>query len=92
MWGDMARARKRSLEELEGIMKRYKASGLSQNRFCREQGLAESSFIGWKRRLGMRVKAAGKFVRLGPAEPLAVPLQPGVEVKFPSGIVLKIQG
>ena len=40
------------------IIERQQASGLSAAAFCRQDGVSESSFFAWKRRLGAPTAAA----------------------------------
>ena len=43
--------RRRSLEEWQSLIEQQHESKLSQRDFCRQRGLALSSFRNWKRRL-----------------------------------------
>lgn len=67
-------------------------SGLSVLAFCRDRGLAPSTFQSWKRRLGgVKSSAApsedsGRFVRLEPREARAEP----VEAELPCGTRLRV--
>ena len=45
---------RRSVEEWELILSRFKSSGLSQSSFCRREGIALSSFQKWEGRLKRR--------------------------------------
>jgi transposase-like protein len=56
-------------ERWRRIIEQQKRSGLSIARFCREQGVAESSLFTWKRRLAGDTQAAAgaAFVLLKPA-------------------------
>lgn len=43
---------RRSREEWRSLMQRYEASGVTQSAFCREAGVALSTFLSWRHRLG----------------------------------------
>ena len=56
-------------EHWRRIIEQQKSSGLSVARFCREQGVAESSLFTWKRRLAREAQgmAGPAFVLVRPA-------------------------
>lgn len=45
-------------ERWQQVIEEQRSSGLSVARFCREQGLAESSLFAWKRRLAREAREA----------------------------------
>jgi hypothetical protein len=56
---------RRSREEWEQIIERYRSTGLSGDAFCRKHKLPKSSFEKWKRKIGRPRavrKAAPSFV------------------------------
>ena len=72
------------------IMKRQAGSGLTRAQFCKEEGIALTSFDNWRSRF--KKDRAGEFVQL-PASAVATP-QPfgGVEIEFSTGLILRIKG
>src|SRR5579864_1851455 len=64
-------------------------SGLSVERFCREQGLSEPSFYAWRKRLRQ-----SETVRFALVEPGAAPssCQPALELLLSGGDRLRISG
>ncbi len=81
----------RSESEWQEIMSRFLGSGLTRERFCREQGLSQTSFSKWSKRLQVRGKSSdvGQFVEIGRAE---VSDNIRVELSFASGMILRIGG
>jgi len=80
----------RNRSEWPEIVKRHVASGLSKTEFCRQEGIAPNTFYNWQRRLRVR-EASGQFVQVAPAA--SGPVEgSGVEIKFPSGLILRIKG
>ena len=51
-------------ERWRRIIEQQRNSGLSVARFCRAQGLADSSLFAWKRRLAREAAAAPAFIAL----------------------------
>lgn len=78
--------------EWRELIERQEASGLSQPKFCAVEGLPESTFFRWHRRLKMR--GAGKLVELGVPKvregALAEPNH--LEIEFQSGLIIRIRG
>lgn len=79
----------RTESEWAEIMERQQASGLSQPKFCEQEGIAQSTFDRWYNRLGAE-KRSGKMVRVAPPAEISEP--GGVELEFPSGLILRIRG
>jgi transposase-like protein len=67
----MNKASSTARERWRRIVKQQRSSGLSVARFCREQGLADSSLFAWKRRLAREAEeaAAPTFFAVTPAAP-----------------------
>jgi hypothetical protein len=63
-----------------------RASGLSQAKYCVREGVNESSFGYWSRRLGASKskKPEGQFVAVGTREPLEVVVS-RVVIRVPAG-------
>jgi hypothetical protein len=79
------------------VIERQRASGQSIVGFCLKEGLSPASFHAWKRRLRRRSRReAGQDVAqaLLPVQVVdAVPIGAGkVEVEWPDGVVLRVQG
>jgi transposase len=60
-WAGMSKPVFSAREKWLGMIERQRAAGLGVAGFCRENGLATSSFFAWKRKLG-RAGAAGGFI------------------------------
>ena len=72
------------------VIERQRASGLSVAAFCRDQGVAASSFFAWKRKLGATAAAAAfveaTVVAAGTLPPPAVTGSAGlIEVRLRGG-------
>ena len=78
------------------VIERQQASGQSIVGFCAKQGLAPASFHAWKRRLRRPERKAGQKAAqaLLPVQVVdAVPIGAGkLEVEWPDGVVLRVQG
>ncbi|RMH26193.1 MAG: hypothetical protein D6692_09795 [Planctomycetota bacterium] len=93
----MARIRTlRSPAEIEGILDRFEDSDLSVAAFCREEGLPTSSVRLWLRKRAEASALSDTTALLrrvtvtpGPADDCG---RPGLELVFPSGVRLRIQG
>ena len=79
------------------IMSRFAASGQTREVFCREEGLALSTFDRWRQRLRRKaVKKSGSepplFVELsGASTPMSVSPSWDVELELGSGLVLRLK-
>jgi 4'-phosphopantetheinyl transferase EntD len=77
-------------------IERQRASGQSIVGFCAKEGLSPASFYAWKQRLRRPRREAGQRVAqaLLPVQVVdAVPIVGGkVEVEWPDGVVLRVQG
>ena len=91
---------RRSERDWAVIIRRYEASGLGSRAFCRQEGVAASSFQRWCQRLRGRRTARGRarFVELvpPPTAPSAV-TRPGssdwsLELEFPGGVTVRWRG
>jgi hypothetical protein len=83
----------RSTEQWRGIIQRFERSGLSANAFCRQEGLARSTFDLRRLQISRDAQPAG-FVELKPS-----PQDIGatgeswtLEVDFPGGVRLCFRG
>jgi len=89
---------RRSREEWEEIISLFEQSGLSENRFCQEQGLQRKTFRTWRQRLeqGFDKKASmpSAFIEL-PVPNTAAPLIESAldvgsfELALPGGVTLR---
>ena len=91
---------RRSPEEWERILERYRSSGMTGAAFCRREKIAKASFEKWKKKAARRSKpvtAVPTFVELpSPTDPTAAPnpsaplLSSGeLELSFPGGVVIR---
>lgn len=67
-------------------LSQQRTSGLSQAKYCAREGVSESSFGYWSRRLGASKseKPEGQFVAVGTGEPLEVVVG-RVIIRVPAG-------
>jgi transposase-like protein len=83
---------RRSRAEIDGILAAFECSGLTQQAFCRENGLSVATFSNWRRKAatgggkeGAGVLRPVRLAEAGAAPAIAVRLPDGVEVFFPAG-------
>jgi hypothetical protein len=80
----------------QAVIERQQASGQSIVGFCAKEGLSPASFHAWKRRLRRPRREGGQEVAqaLLPVQVVdAVPIGAGkLEVEWPDGVVLRVQG
>ena len=84
----------RTPQQWQTIMANYDASDLSQADFCRQQGIASSTFFKWKRRLLADLpEQEPLFIAMPPAEPQVIQTEPQwqVELELGQGVVLRIR-
>ena len=78
------------------VIERQQASGQSIVGFCSKEKLAPATFHAWKRRLRRSQRKAGQKAAqaLLPVQVIdAVPIGAGkLEVEWPDGVVLRVQG
>ena len=89
---------RRSRAQWQSIMKKYDASALSQQDFCREQDLAISSFSKWRAQLAAGCKTApdndsgNLFVEVAAIDDGEQPTLPwDVELVLKNGAVLRLR-
>ncbi len=84
----------------QGIIKKYEASGLSQQAFCTQQGLALSSFYKWRKTLKTDTDSeppriddsSNFFVEVMPVDHEVQPVLPwDVELGLSNGMVLRLR-
>ncbi len=81
---------RRTESQWREVLEKFDVSGLSQMAFCEREGVAQTSFQKWRRKLlSKKAKDIGPFVEL-PAQPS--PATTAVELSFPSGLVVRIGG
>ena len=84
---------------VEGVWRerldRYQTCGLTIQAFCQQEGISESNFYSWKRRLG--VSTTPTTIRRTRAEPLFVPVNVSpamsareVRIALPGGAVVYV--
>lgn len=91
---------RRSERDWAAIIRRYEVSGLGSQAFCRQEGVAASTFQRWRQRLrGQRVvRRRARFVELlPPPVPQASEARPGspgwsLELEFPGGVIVRWRG
>ncbi len=86
--------RRRSREEWQQIISRFEQSGLSENRFCKEQRLNRKTFRIWRQRFAEDGTAVASFVELpvpdSAAAVVSEPLGSGtLELSLPGGVTLR---
>jgi hypothetical protein len=85
------RRRRRTLTEIDSIIRQFRASGLSQTSFCRKHGLAASTFKRWQ--AGRHDGDDGTVVKFVPVcMPRSAAAAANFEVVFPNGLRLVIPG
>lgn len=80
---------RRSVEEWQAVMDRFRRSGLEAKAFCRSEGMSVTTFHKWKQRLATGTSAAG-FVELGKGEERESGW--AMELELPHGVVLRLRG
>ena len=86
----------RSAEQWRSMLQAHTQSGLSQEAFCRREGVSTTSLSNWRKRLGIdSVSAMTAGVMPSPFIELANPVRPldaGVKVRIElgAGIVLEL--
>jgi hypothetical protein len=80
----------RSAAEWQGIIARYRQSGMGMKEFCVQEGLTLRTFEEWYRRVRRSDTSKGRFVEV---KAPSVPANPwAVEVEFPNGVRLRVRG
>src|SRR3989441_2123517 len=80
----------RSAAEWQGIIARYRQSGLGMGEFCAQEGLTLRTFEEWYRRQRRAERGKGQFVEVKAPGVTASPW--AVEVEFPNGVRLRVRG
>jgi lambda repressor-like predicted transcriptional regulator len=80
----------RSATEWQGIIARYRQSGMGMREFCTQEGLTLRTFEEWYRRQRRAERSKGQFVEVKPPVATAGPW--AVEVEFPNGVRLRVRG
>lgn len=79
----------RSEAEWRTILARFKVSGQSQLAFCREAGIAPTTFQLWRRRLRQDRAAPARFVEVTPAAPAP---RWAIEIELQDGTITRVRG
>ncbi len=80
----------RSAAEWQGIIARYRRSGLGMREFCAQEGLTLRTFEEWYRQQRRAERGKGQFVEVkAPDVPAGLW---AVEVEFPTGVRLRVRG
>ena len=77
------------------VVERFKESGLSQKRFCEQEGISVSTFSYWMRKasVGPIEAESAAFVELGFVNGIRKEeSQPDLVVELPLGVVLRFHG
>jgi len=77
-------------EEMLRLVAAYEQSGQSQKGFCASAGLNLSRFGYWVRKARKEREPAAGFVKVDTTPPLQPTI--GLELVYPNGIKLKLQG
>lgn len=90
----LTRRPRRSEQEWRAVMAQFARSGLGSEVFCAREGIAPSTFWGWRSRLqrGGQAKAASPgspFVELVPGTPSR---EFDIELDLGRGVVLRLRG
>jgi hypothetical protein len=80
----------RSAAEWQGIIARYRQSGLGMREFCTQEGLTLRTFEEWYRRQRRGESAKGQLIEVKAPGVIASPW--AVEVEFPTGVRLRVRG
>lgn len=80
---------RRSVAQWRELMDRYQRSGESQAAFCKEVGIALSTFQLWRSRLGSAGRTE-EFVEVTPRGQWSGGWT--VEIEFPDGTVTRVRG
>lgn len=80
----------RSAVEWQGIIARYRQSGMGMKEFCGQEGLTLRTVEAWYRRLRRSETSKARFVEIKAVNPGAGPW--AVEVELPSGVRLRLRG
>lgn len=80
---------RRTETDWRAILDRFARSGRSQEAFCREAGLALTTFQAWSRKLREGVRAA-EFIDVTPAP--APSAAWSIEISFPDGTTARLRG
>jgi len=91
---------RRSESEWRAIFNKYERSGLSQEQFCKRQGVPLTTFCLWRRKLRAASLASqsGGFIEVCIPESVEVAevkvaeAKPGLVVELPYGVVLRFHG
>ena len=80
---------RRSSAQWQAIMSKYELSGLSQERFCQQEGLAFSTFAAWRQRLREENKPEQAFIEL-PAVSASPASDWALEIDLGHGITVRV--
>lgn len=82
---------RRSEEEWQRILERYRSSGLSMSAFCRREKISKGSFSRWRRRIEAERSVVPTFVELTTPSAPEIPasLSGELELRLPGDIVLR---
>jgi transposase-like protein len=92
MGRDRRRGARRGEKTWAKIVREFQSSGLSQQAFCRREGVALSSLQRWRQRIGSSSGAG--FVELVPTESVPRPSTSSwsLELTLPNGASIRFQG
>ena len=79
----------RSVAQWRELMDRYQSSGESQAVFCKEAGIALSTFQLWRSKLGLAGRVE-EFVEVTPSREFNGGWT--LEIEFPDGTVTRVRG
>lgn len=77
--------------EMRSLVEDFEGSGMSQARFCREHGLALSTFLYWRRRASSRRRPEFSEIEIV-APPTMASREAAVELVLPGGVIARLRG
>jgi hypothetical protein len=90
---------RKSSTDWPALLEQHKASGLSQKAFCRQEGVALSTFTYWMKKTNGKAShnKRGNFIELdllGESGPAAAPADGRIDliVELPCGVVMRFCG
>ena len=77
--------------EMRRVVEEFERGDVSQARFCRERGLAVSTFLYWRRRSGAANRQEFSEIEIV-APPNPSPPDVCVELVLPGGVIVRLRG
>ena len=80
----------RSAASWRQIVERYEKRDITADEFCRREGVSSSSLWKWQSRLKGSARALNPASFVEVSSPQAITSRSAVELRFPSGIILRL--